>query len=57
MKNKKYTAHLIGFDTCNWDHVEDTIQVDSLEEAKKWCDDNSSMYTYDWHVDRLVENE
>ena len=57
MENKKYTAYLIGYNPHEWNHVEDTIQVDSLEEAKKWCDDNSSMYTYDWHVDRLVENK
>lgn len=54
---KKYTAKLIGYNQSEWSHIYHQIQVDSEEEATKWCEKNSSLYTYDWHLDILVENE
>ncbi len=54
---KKYTAHLTGYNTTAWGCHTQTIQVDSLEEAKLWCHEHSFMGGCDWHVDYIVENK
>lgn len=54
---KKYTAHLVGFNTTAWGSTNREIQVDSEEEAKAWCNENSYMGGYDWYVETLVENK
>lgn len=53
---KKYIAYLTGYDTLESGSTTKQLKVDSFEEAKKWCNDNSYMGGYDWHVDFLVNN-
>lgn len=52
----KYTAKLTGYDTTSSKKVQKEIQVNSKQEAEKWCDDNTYMGGYEWYVDLLVEN-
>lgn len=54
---KKYTAHVTGYNTTAYGSHSENIQVDSLEEAKLWCQKNSFMGGYDWYVDYLTENK
>lgn len=53
---KKYTIKLIGYDTCEYGSKTRMLEFDSVEEAKKWCKDNSYMGGYDWYVDTVYQH-
>lgn len=46
-------AYLIGYDTCEYGHINKVIDVESKEEAQKWCDENSYMGGYDWYIESI----
>ena len=54
---KKYTAHVTGFDTTAYGTTSRTIQVNDVNEARNWCEENSFMGGYQWHIDYLTENK
>ena len=53
----KYTFNLIGYDTCEWDHVNDELKIeaeteqDAVKQAERWCSEHSFMGGYDWKID------
>ena len=52
----EYKIDVIGYDTCEWSHINKTITVEAttkeeaIQKAKEWCDDHSEMGGYDWSV-------
>ena len=45
----EYKIDVIGYDTCEWSHINKTITVEAttkeeaIQKAKEWCDDHSEM--------------
>ena len=54
---KKYTAKVTGYYTTSWGSTTRMIEVDSEEEAKRWCEENSFMGGCQWYVTYLTENK
>lgn len=59
----KYNVYLVGFDTCEWGHTNKVIEIEAKteEEARKkaqnWCDDNSLMGGYEWHIEKVGKKD
>ena len=48
-------ALLIGYDTCEYGHITQEKIFKSLEDAKKFCEDNSFIGGYDWNIKTYAE--
>lgn len=63
----KYKIALIGYDTCEWGHIDKEIIVEAnnkeeaLEKANAWCKENTYMGGYEWYFNsyrgEVKENE
>ena len=62
-KNKIFKVNVRGYDTCEWRHIDKTIDIEASnkeeaeEKAKQWCSDNSYMGGYDWTTLSIDETE
>jgi len=54
---KKYSAHITGYKKDSYGVTSTVIQVDSEQEAKLWCSDNSIIGEYNWHLDYMNPNK
>lgn len=58
---KKFKVFLTGYDNSEWHSTtkEMIVEAKDLDEAKeiahKWCEDNSEMWSYDWYIEHIQE--